>query len=286
MKILCVSNCNVLGLKASLSYFFKESLIDEFLIQRYHEKSEEIKKNIDEYDLVIAPEVINNELKSLSDEHIFVDFNPIIFHAFHPDQCYLFYENNPLNGVMGDYHSLAAFCAYKNNLSIEDAEILFSKTYTDNKILKLCWSRSLINFNQSQADIFSDLMLFLRSSASKEPFMHTLNHPKIYAIHIALQLKLLNKKLIRKISTDLPIFDSLSNSVIWPIEKEVADFYKFKSYNHSYKVSEESKYFDRKIMIEKSFKLYEQLDNRIEDIKIRGNLIFDKVEKRINNESI
>ena len=277
MKILCISNCNILGLKGTLNYLFKDSVIEDYLIQRFHENSEIIKEKINEFQLVIAPTNILNEIKDWSKDPEFIAFNPIIFHAFHPDQCYLFSNDKPLKGVLGDYHSLSAFSAYKKGYSVSDTERLMNEILNTPGLLEVCWKRSIEGFQNAQSDIYSDLIYLLRQSLAYEPFMHTLNHPKVYVIYLALQLKLLNKKLIRNISYKLPINDSLGNSVVWSIEKEVADNYKFKNYDHTYKLSEQNQFINRYEMIEKSFETYKNID--IDNLEIRGNLIFDKLEK-------
>ena len=97
----------------------------------------------------------------------------------------------------------------------------------------------------------------------------------------------MNAGLINKISNDLQIFDSLSRSVVWSIEKEVAEYFKFMSYSEAYKESESNHFFNRSVMIEKSYEIYSDFEFDINNLVIRGNLISHETSEIINNyESI
>ena len=282
MKILCISNCNVLGLKGTLSHFFPEAEIEDYLIQRFQDKSNKLKNRIQEFDLVVSPKKIGNEIKEWSSEPDFIEFNPILFHAFHPDQCYLFSETGCLPGVLGDYHSISAFLGYKKGLNAEETESFMKTILEFPGLANLGWERSISKLYEKQSDIFDNLMPLLKKIMANEPFMYTVNHPKISVIYIALQLKLLNKNLIHSVSETLPIYDNLSNSTIWSLEKAVSSNFKFLNYYEAYKESETNNFLNRKQMIERSLNIYKKWNYDTSKIKLRGNLILDKIEKIAN----
>lgn len=287
MNILCVSNCNILGIKCTLEAIFPDATIEDYLIQKFLRESKGIQKKINDFDLIISTKKISNEIKKWTSKPDFIEINPIIFHAFHPDQCYLFLGDTHIGGLLGDYHSLSTFLGFKKGLSIEQTEKLINNIYKNPQLIKLGWNRSIQNLQSAHSDIFDSLIPILKTMCIREPFMYTLNHPKINILSLMVQLKLMNAGLISKISNDLQIFDSLSKSVVWSVEKEVAEYFKFVSYSEAYKESESNNFFNRLVMIEKSFKVYSDFEFDINDLVIRGNLISKETSAIINNyESI
>lgn len=160
----------------------------------------------------------------------------IDFRAFHPDLCY---ARSVVDGrfTTDNYNSAIAVWAYNNGLEAKDTAKLFNRdTYFRLGYFHL-WDYSLQElrtaFNTCGLD-FSRYMLAVKRNGL---FMHSINHPTVYAIgELAKSLALKMGAPSSLLQRDLKLGDSLISGAVWPVYPEIADHYSLPGGSYDWKV--------------------------------------------------
>lgn len=146
----------------------------------------------------------------------------ISYTAFHPDMGYIVRaDGSHLGGPMGDYHSLIAFWAWKNDLSLDEARKLyrhdvyeflgyFSHTATADHFL--------IGLGEKMGVGLQSALARWKSTGC---FMHSINHPKLFVLADLSRILLAKENIEYIPDVEDYLFDELSNHPCWPIYPEI-----------------------------------------------------------------
>jgi hypothetical protein len=146
------------------------------------------------------------------------------FTGFHPDCIYIFHEGSALRSPMGEYHSAVAAAAFALGADVDAAlrqfngEVYTKLGYFDE------FSKAMIFLDQVMTSAGLDLADDWPQWMARAPFMHTVNHPKAFALASIARLLAVQAELIPKTTRGVePVHDLLSLSAVWPWYPELAE---------------------------------------------------------------
>ena len=112
----------------------------------------------------------------------------LVFGGYHPDSCY---SPDPTRGIVGPterFHSRIAACAFLGGLDVEDTIALYSKL----PFARLGYFDRFAEQRATMIDQWAgygiDLAPWFARWAASGCFMHSMNHPKIIALHGVAQI--------------------------------------------------------------------------------------------------
>jgi hypothetical protein len=146
------------------------------------------------------------------------------FTGFHPDCIYIFHEGIPLRSPMGEYHSAIAAAAFALGADVAAAlrqfngEVFTRLGYFDE------FSKATIFLDKVMTSVGLDLADEWPHWMARAPFMHTVNHPKAFALASIARLLAVQAELIPNTTPSVePVHDLLSLDVVWPWYHELAE---------------------------------------------------------------
>ncbi len=154
-------------------------------------------------------------------------FYPVVdFNAFHPDCVYIRHtvQNRFLHSPIGDYHSAIAFLGYLQRLKLEQTLALFQAEIFERLGYFQYWKVSEeVLFQQAHAIEFP-LEGVYRSWVRRCPFMHTVNHPKLFVLADVVRTVLKQSGVtIASVNAEDYFPDELLYDAVWPVYPEVAE---------------------------------------------------------------
>ena len=178
----------------------------------------------------------------------------IAFSAYHPDICYLSADNKPLKGPLGDYHSLIAYAAFRVGLDPQHAAALYREEIYAALGYLGRWDRIrdrlLESFREHGLDISEAFVNWSRG----EPFMYSLNHPRIHCLRDLAQCILTRAGLESSYRSALP-HDNMANGPIYPVFPEIGARLGVDG-NYLFKVGGKYQFLRLEAFITASFELY------------------------------
>jgi hypothetical protein len=222
-RCLVVSNCQTVGLGNCLSLLCPEWHIDACHMSLFQPHTDEWRQKLAAYEiLIVMPNAQTLELRDFS-SRLRVTYAPVLkFRGFHPDLTYLFGNDRLVAGPMNHYHSALVVAAFKRGLSASRARELLSSAIYDPGLLASIWELEkqalLAAFRDHDLDLSRNFVQWMRG----DPFMHSINHPRIDALYdLAVQLA-------TKVGVD-PLaesavrpHDNLLTGPVWPIYPSIA----------------------------------------------------------------
>lgn len=147
----------------------------------------------------------------------------ISYTAFQPDMGYIVKSDGThLVGPMGEYHSMLAFWAWKNNLSVKEAVGLFRHDVFE--FLGYC--SHVKSADHFLLDLGEKMGLRLKSALIRWKnigcFMHSMNHPKLFVLADLARLVLEREGIEANCCVEDYLFDDLSVHPCWPVYPEIA----------------------------------------------------------------
>lgn len=225
-KWLVMSNCQTFGLASSLALLCPHIHVDICDIFSLYTHTQVWKDKFPEYSRLI----VNPEMQG--DGHVDFSIMPnvtwvpgLAFAGFHPDLLYIRLDGKPIKSPMDDYHSLLIYCSFKLGFDqIKTRKLFCEETYK--KIgYYTRWdeeSRELIDlFMPFGIDLRSDLVKWMR----KGNFMHSVNHPKMHALHAMATIVAKNLVGDQIVLSDIIPHDNLISGPVYPVFPEIAERY-------------------------------------------------------------
>lgn len=147
----------------------------------------------------------------------------ISYTAFQPDMGYVVKsDGSHLVGPMGEYHSMLAFWAWKNNLSVKEAVRLFRHDVFE----FLGYYSHAKSADHFLLDLGEKMGLRLKSVLTRWKkigcFMHSINHPKLFVLADVARLVLEREGIEASCNVEDYLFDDLSVHPCWPVYPEIA----------------------------------------------------------------
>jgi hypothetical protein len=222
MKIVSFGNCNAHGIGLALAQMMPdhEVISYEYVAVKRDNQTEEALSKLKGADLVFsnmnAPEFPMTGEASVSRNVVL--YPSVSFTGFHPDCCVL-----PNISPLGPYHSMIAVAGFTLGLSLDDT----LKLYRDDVFERLNYYsefEAAKSFYLNHVKSFDfDLTVDFDCWIAQGAFMHTVNHPKVFALtdlafHLAKKSDLTNRYAKRVEALQ----DWLSGHPIFAVYPEIA----------------------------------------------------------------
>ena len=155
-----------------------------------------------------------------------VQLFPVIgFSAYHPDLVYIEVSGTRrhLRGPLGEYNSAIAFWGFINGLSVTDTLSLFNAgTYEALGYFDF-WQTSRQGLLNEGAMAGFSLGGFLDKWSRAGSFMHSINHPKLFAVADVAQELLTKSGLSSNSGATEYLSDEHADGPVWPVFPEIAE---------------------------------------------------------------
>ncbi|MCI9868819.1 hypothetical protein RHIZ_22975 [Rhizobium skierniewicense] len=235
MKITLLGNCQVESIRACLGILLPSaqvSMHNSWNITNEFGSISKLKSYLQEADVVIAHRfygIPGIEFEEIASHSRFLEFPVLNFSSFHPDCIYLVDadKNKIVRSVIGDYNSSIIAFSYQNSVSIAQCLASFRE-----EIFKFvgyydAWDSSVKSLDAEFARCGFRAGDYLARWMSKEPFVHSINHPKLFAIHDLVKdaLQRLGIKYFQVNNITDYVADPLLNYSGWPIYDQIAEIY-------------------------------------------------------------
>lgn len=253
---LILSNCQATGLANCLRLLGPGIAVDAHSASSLPRVLPDLLSKIDSYDSVFIADAIRNRLPN----EILGGTVPIpalYFDAYHPDLCYLnTADGATAKGALQDYHSLIAWCGFQLGLSETRTVAFFNgKTYEQLGWYQL-WSNARSKLlHDLETSLGTDMThAFVRWSAG-EPFMHSVNHPRIQCLR-DVALAMLERASVHSNRTSLTPPDNLLTSAVFPVYPEIAEAQSIPGGSYIFKIFNEYRCLDLKDFVHASYEFY------------------------------
>lgn len=219
---LLVYNCQVMGLANCLNLSCDQVEVEYYDPAGFRAQSSALLKRMGEFDRILVAPQLEDDLAAHVKRCPSAWIVPTItFDAYHPDLCYLMEAGKALKGPMGDYHSLIAYAAFRSGCTAQDARLL----YREAVYLELGYFDRWDRARASLLDAFRHRGFALDARyvgwSRNEPFMYSVNHPRIHCVRDVARSILERAGLEAAYSDALP-HDNLANGPIFPVYPEIA----------------------------------------------------------------
>lgn len=155
-------------------------------------------------------------------------FPSISFPAFQPDQCYVRIKGtlNEVSGPLGPYHSAIAYYAWRAGMSARQAMDLFCDATYEALHYHDYWASSAAALLDEGQRCDMPLDGALQQWRARGCFMHSPNHPKLYAVADIARMVMQRLQLEALPIDPLEVvWDNLADTAIWPVYPEIARRY-------------------------------------------------------------
>jgi hypothetical protein len=196
------------------------------LAQKFAQRDPALHSDLSDYDSILvqasfAP-MIRDNFPDLADKVRL--FPVLVFSAYHPDLVYIQVSstNSHLRGPLGEYNSALAFWGFTHGLSVADTIALFNDRTFEALGYFDFWStarQSLLNEGEmAQLPLGGYLDRWSRAGC----FMHSINHPKLFALADIAQELLTQMGLASTPGAAEYLADEHADGPVWPVYPEIA----------------------------------------------------------------
>ncbi|MBZ5724923.1 MAG: hypothetical protein LAP87_07990 [Acidobacteriia bacterium] len=217
-------------------------------------------------------------------------FYPAIeFNAFHPDCVYVRNLQGFARSAIGDYHSAITLLGYSLGLSVEQTLTLFRAEVFERLGYFRYWKVSEdVLFKLGRAIDFPIEGIY-RSWVRRCPFMHSINHPRLFVLADVART-LLHLSGISAVSGNVEDFlpDEALYDPVWPIYPEIAEAMGFQG-AYIFKVGSRSEYnpfLTLPDFVARSWELYQKETSPLECSRIaewtRNAPLIDAIRRFVN----
>jgi hypothetical protein len=275
-RIAVVGNCQSFGVAYAMKALDPNACVDLYwAIAKSRADVKLLAKTLATYDYVFSHEFPagcvrgggSKELKDLLDKVIL--FPVVTFAAFHPDLIYLqdAMGNGHINGPVGPLHSALAVFAFRQSLSLTQANALFNRNVYEALGYFDMWNGAAADFISASKRKFEiDFSEELMNWARRGVFMYSIIHPKPFVLFdVAKKLFSRAGLAIREIDKDYFAIDDLARAEIFPVYPPIGELfgvsgsYTFKRSN--YQLSSKFDYFmTLPEYLEKCFDAYRRVE--------------------------
>ncbi len=275
--VLVSSNCQTGGISAALSQIFWQDRVIPCAFP--HVTDDQLVELISNTDIwVTSGRFYLDEKCLVSNPNLEIyKFPDLYFAAFHPDLIYA-KNNSTGEAVVPHYNSAICIWAYKNGLSVSEANLLFTtKAYNELGYFSM-WEPSVNRLLVAFEDCNLDIKLFLPFITRQGCFMYSVNHPKVItSIRLAKTVAIKMGAHKSVLDQDINISDGLTD-IVWPLYPEIADYYALTTGTYNWK-------FDGQMIcglndyIKYSYSKYRNLGIKCHDIGFfdRDEALYDRV---------
>ncbi|SEO29795.1 hypothetical protein SAMN04488103_12011 [Gemmobacter aquatilis] len=223
-KWLVWSNCQTEGLARSISMLCCDIEVDRAWVHEPAKSQEELAA----YDAV----VIHHDHTHLTAGLRKVIVAPgIQFCAYHPDSGYFTYiEDGAIKMVQGPllgYASIIGVAAYRSGRSVKQAAELFNRDTYERAGYLCLWDTEKESLGRAFGKAGLNLGDYLPTWSRTDPFMYSINHPKIECLYDIASGILKREGYSPTKGNYLPL-DGLSNGPTFPVYPEIASYYHVK----------------------------------------------------------
>lgn len=231
MHLAVVGNCQVHGLAGSLRLLAPNAHIEahELIVLKRKDALGDFYARLSKFDLVIA-HPIRPGYDPISDVSVrdkarqMIPVPLITFSGFHPDAIYIYHAGRELASPVGPYHSALTAASFLLGLSTSQTLRLFNSYVFQRFGYFAEFHIAHATLIENGHNVGLDLKPLLdRWLSDPVPFMHTSNHPKIFALASIARIVAEKAGLIPPGSGDrIPETDYLFNFTVWPVYPEIA----------------------------------------------------------------
>ncbi|MBI5006886.1 MAG: hypothetical protein HZB95_07135 [Nitrosomonadales bacterium] len=224
-KVLVSSNCQTGGVAAALQVIFPDDEVTPVPLPALDnaEAVESFVQKLGNADVWVSIGGHDLLQKHGLAERVKLIRIPIVrFSGFHPDLVYA-RKTSTKELIDPHYNSAIAIWAYKNGLSIDDAERLFNNKVFAGLGYLNHWQPSIEQLKQRFKDSDLEFTDFILPMRREGVFMYSLNHPKVIALARLAKLVAVKMGADKEVLTrNIDINDGL-NEIIWPIYPAIGD---------------------------------------------------------------
>lgn len=249
-RIAVIGNCQTFGVAYAMKVMDPSATVDHFsAIARGRASISLFAKTLATYDYVFSHDFLEGHVRGGGSAELCkllpktLIFPAITFAAFHPDLVYI-HDLERMHGFVcgpiGPYHSAIALFAYRQGLSLEEANALFNESVFEALGYLDVWNdaaRELLDTakNGYGVDLSNELMNWSRRGV----FMYSSVHPMSFVL-FDLAKKLWEKVGLKPRHVNFSYYDihDLARSEIFPVYPPIAKVfgvqgsYQFKMQNH------------------------------------------------------
>lgn len=152
-----------------------------------------------------------------------ITFPNLEFRGFHPDQCYLLKADSPEADPVY-YSGIAAWC-YKNGIPLDNVATAFDESIFEALGFHSSWNRSvdLMRHLFSNSDLRDDFELYMAHVQRQPIFMHTMNHPHVFAVVHLAKLIAMRIGASRSILNTQIVLPDVLDYCSWPVYPSIAN---------------------------------------------------------------
>lgn len=275
MKISLIGNCQIESIRSCLNVILPNSeviLHHTWNIVNDYQNIDDLSGLIADSDVVLAHRFYNSKNLVFDDLLVksnVIEFPVLNFSSFHPDCVYLTNKDTKkiVRSIIGDYNSSLIAYSYSRGLTKEKCRSSFNHDIYEFLGYFSSWEASLTALNAE-----FDRCGFLGNQLvpkwlSRKPFVHSINHPCLFAIYDLVLLALSKANIAHYQVEDIEEFvnDPLLKYAGWPIYKEIAEYYGTRG-NYLFRANvptDNSQYvFNLDDFINSSYEIYANADVR------------------------
>jgi hypothetical protein len=270
MKIAILGNCQSGGLQKCLAALMPggtaESFFEHGLAQRFQNRNDlfgELRRFDHVFfhrtDRAMFYGTTADLLENIPDAR---EVPAIAFTGFHPDMVYVALGDTGSNvkSPVGDNHSALALFAFQEGLTEKQALKLYCHDVFKRTGLLDFWQASVKSLVEAGKQTGCPTgQLFVRWTRHG-CFMHTLNHPKIFALADVARWMLTSVGLSpRDVRAENFVIDDLMTSTIWPVYEPIAQEFGVPG-SSLFKREMETRFFDLQEFISASYEIYRMFE--------------------------
>jgi hypothetical protein len=234
-RIAVLGNCQSFGVAYAMKMLDPSATVDHFtVIGRVRANISMFAKTLQTYDYVFSHlfpkgHVNGGDVHDLSGMVKNLRLFPaIVFAGFHPDLIYLQDPSRadaPIIGPLGLLHSALCVFAFREGLSVEEANGLYNRNVYETLGYFDVWNGAATEFLETSKSHFNlDLSGELMNWSRRGAFMYSLAHPKPFVLFdLAKRLFAGAKLTVPDVDFDYYAIDDLARSEIFPIYPPVGE---------------------------------------------------------------
>lgn len=222
MRISIVGNCQAPTLGRILAARLPETAVEAHSVVTLKRLGEAGQRDFLTADILLAQVRGNFENFGADVSGQVLLYPRISFRGFHPDMVYVNADGVSLQTPFGFYHSAIAFAAHRLGLSRGEAAGLFGEAAFD----RLGY---FANMDAAKAHLLRegercgfDLGPALEAWLARGCFMHTINHPKLFALETVADLVISRLGLSDRAAEPGRLVDTFAGGAAWTVYPEIA----------------------------------------------------------------
>jgi len=271
VRIALIGNCQIESMQACLRVLLPDAELamhHSWNLRERFGNVTRLQETLSGFDAVLAhrfydiPQMDFDALKGLP---TIIEFPTINFSSFHPDCVYLVDADSKkiVRSVVGDYNSALIAYSYANGLSLENCLSAFRDEIYQHVGYYAAWEKAVYALDAEFQRCGFAANTYIPKWVSERPFVHSLNHPKLFAVYDLVVAALDRAKLPYRYVADIEEFaaDPLLKYAGWPVYNEIAQFFGVKGsyYFRGDLINDGSQYiFSLGEFIEQSYSMYKR----------------------------